>query len=113
MNDTPRTKAVKQSISKSGVDWHHSATLMANHAEDMERALASLKCEKEKLHVRCLNAEELFLEVTRRRPHEMYWVYRALAAEAKLSKLEVMLNRMLHPAETESAASPTQGSHAG
>ncbi len=36
---TPRTKAVCGQIGKSGVDWHHSASLMAEFAERLEREL--------------------------------------------------------------------------
>lgn len=34
--NTPLTTAAAQRISASGVDWHHSATLMRAHAEELE-----------------------------------------------------------------------------
>lgn len=40
---TPRTNEVVQSIGKSGVDWHHSASLMRKHAEQLEREITALE----------------------------------------------------------------------
>lgn len=43
--------------------------------------------EFEKLHRRAVAAEELLEQVAQERPHQMYWVHRAKAAEAKLQSL--------------------------
>jgi hypothetical protein len=42
-NDTPLTDELAQQICKDGVDWHYSATLMRNHARQLERELARIK----------------------------------------------------------------------
>jgi len=38
--DTPRTNAHMNQIGESGVDWHHSATLMSNFAKCLECELS-------------------------------------------------------------------------
>lgn len=50
LGDTfPRTRAESQSIRKSGVDWHYSATLMQTHAIQLEHELAAAKKEIEEM----------------------------------------------------------------
>lgn len=53
--------------------------------------------EIQKLHRRAIDAEEALKEVAQIRPHQMYWVHRAKAAEAKVENLEGHLrDSLLH-----------------
>ena len=47
MNDTPRTDAAMNDVGSKGVDWHHSATLMAAHARQLERELNEARKQQE------------------------------------------------------------------
>ncbi len=45
----PRTDALRNDIGKSGVDWHHSATLMAEHANKLEEELELMQSQRDQV----------------------------------------------------------------
>ena len=85
---TPMTDAKRNEIGKSGVDWHHSATLMTDHARQLERDLDDAR---EKLAI-----EELRLVECNHR-HEVdrrYVEDKLVASEAARVKAEAACAEM-------------------